>query len=131
MAKLIHTMIRVSDLGTSVDFYRKALALHIKEQFVFDDYTLTYLANPETGFELELTHNHGVQLAYTHGSGYGHIAVSVDNIEQTHNELKQLDILPSDIKTIHHQDRVLATLFFITDPDGYKIEFLQRNGRYQ
>ncbi|WP_341665775.1 VOC family protein [Vibrio sp.] len=131
MAKLIHAMIRVSDLSTSVDFYRKALALHIKEQFVFDDHTLTYMANPETGFELELTYNHDAHLSYTHGSGYGHIAVSVENIQHTHNELKKLDILPSDIKTIHHQDRVLATLFFITDPDGYKIEFLQRNGRYQ
>ncbi|WP_337969378.1 VOC family protein [Vibrio pectenicida] len=131
MAKLIHTMIRVRDLSTSIKFYRKVLALNIKEQFIFDDYTLTYLANSETGFELELTHNHNTNKLYTHGSGYGHIAVVVDNIQQTHIELKELGILPSDIKTIHYQGGLLATLFFITDPDGYKIEFLQRNGRYQ
>ncbi|GLT17647.1 lactoylglutathione lyase [Vibrio zhanjiangensis] len=130
MTKLVHTMIRVHDLSMSIEFYRKALGLNIKEQFVFKDYTLTYLANQETDFELELTHNHNEDTAYTHGSGYGHVAVTVDCIHHTHKTLKELDIPPSDIKTIRYQDRLLATLFFIVDPDGYKIEFLQRNGRY-
>ncbi|EIV8657529.1 VOC family protein [Vibrio parahaemolyticus] len=130
MTKMIHTMIRVRDLDRSIQFYRDALELEIKDQYVFDGFSLTYLANEETGFELELTHNHGQSEPYTHGSGYGHLAVSVDDIEQAHKRIKSLGIEAGDIKAFDHQQKHLATFFFVTDPDGYKIEFLQRQGRY-
>lgn len=130
MTKMIHTMIRVSDLERSVKFYRDALELDIKDQYVFDGFSLTYLANKETGFELELTHNHDQSEPYELGNGYGHLAVSVDDIESTHQRIKNLGIEAGDIKTFDHQQKHLATFFFITDPDGYKIEFLQRQGRY-
>ncbi|HGZ6743495.1 TPA: VOC family protein [Vibrio parahaemolyticus] len=130
MTKMIHTMIRVRDLDGSLQFYRDALELEIKDQYVFDGFSLTYLANEETGFELELTHNHDQSEPYTHGSGYGHLAVSVDNIEQAHKRIKSLGIEAGDIKAFDHQQKHLATFFFVTDPDGYKIEFLQRQGRY-
>ncbi len=130
MTKMIHTMIRVRDLDRSLQFYRDALELEIKDQYVFDGFSLTYLANEETGFELELTHNHDQIEPYTHGSGYGHLAVSVDDIEQTHKRIKSLGIEAGDIKAFDHQQKHLATFFFVTDPDGYKIEFLQRQGRY-
>lgn len=129
MTKMIHTMIRVRDLDRSLQFYRDALELEIKDQYVFDGFSLTYLANEETGFELELTHNHDQSEPYTHGSGYGHLAVSVDDIEQAHKRIKSLGIEAGDIKAFDHQQKHLAT-FFVTDPDGYKIEFLQRQGRY-
>lgn len=131
MTKLIHTMVRVQDLTASIEFYRAALELEMKDQFVFDGFTLTYLANRETGFELELTHNHDTKEPYSHGNGYGHIAVCVDDIHQTHLKLTTLGLAPSETKTMQHQGTDLATFFFITDPDGYKIEFLQRQGRYQ
>ena len=130
MTKMIHTMIRVSDLERSLKFYRDALELEIKDQYVFDGFSLTYLVNPETDFELELTHNHDQSEPYTHGNGYGHLAVSVEDIAATHRRLNSLDIETSGIKVFYHQERHLATFFFITDPDGYKIEFLQRQGRY-
>ncbi|ODX25626.1 lactoylglutathione lyase [Vibrio parahaemolyticus] len=130
MTKMIHTMIRVRDLDCSLQFYRDALELEIKDQYVFDGFSLTYLANEETGFELELTHNHDQSEPYTHGSGYGHLAVSVDDIEQAHKRIKSLGIEAGDIKAFDHQQKHLATFFFVTDPDGYKIEFLQRQGRY-
>ncbi|EJG1205457.1 VOC family protein [Vibrio parahaemolyticus] len=130
MTKMIHTMIRVRDLDRSLQFYRDALELEIKDQYVFDGFSLTYLANEETGFELELTHNHDQSEPYTHGSGYGHLAVSVDDIEQAHKRIKSLGIEAGDIKAFDHQKKHLATFFFVTDPDGYKIEFLQRQGRY-
>ncbi|HHI4991725.1 VOC family protein [Vibrio parahaemolyticus] len=130
MTKIIHTMIRVRDLDRSLQFYRNALELEIKDQYVFDSFSLTYLANEETGFELELTHNHDQSEPYTHGSGYGHLAVSVDDIEQAHKRIKSLGIEAGDIKAFDHQQKHLATFFFVTDPDGYKIEFLQRQGRY-
>ncbi|EJG1898486.1 VOC family protein [Vibrio parahaemolyticus] len=130
MTKMIHTMIRVRDLDRSLQFYRDALELEIKDQYVFDGFSLTYLANEETGFELELTHNLDQSEPYTHGSGYGHLAVSVDDIEQAHKRIKSLGIEAGDIKAFDHQQKHLATFFFVTDPDGYKIEFLQRQGRY-
>ncbi|EHH1245626.1 VOC family protein [Vibrio parahaemolyticus] len=130
MTKMIHTMIRVRDLDRSLQFYRDALELELKDQYVFDGFSLTYLANEETGFELELTHNQDQSEPYTHGSGYGHLAVSVDDIEQAHKRIKSLGIEAGDIKAFDHQQKHLATFFFVTDPDGYKIEFLQRQGRY-
>ncbi|GAJ77722.1 VOC family protein [Vibrio diabolicus] len=130
MTKMIHTMIRVCDLDRSLQFYRDVLELEIKDQYIFDGFSLTYLANEETGFELELTHNHDQTEPYTHGSGYGHLAVSVEDIEQTHKRIKSLGIEAGDIKAFDHQQKHLATFFFVTDPDGYKIEFLQRQGRY-
>jgi len=130
MTKLIHSMIRVSDLTESIEFYRTALQLNIKDQFVFDNFTLTYLTNPTTEFELELTYNHSQTEPYTHGTGYGHIAVSVEDIESTHAYLSDKGIQASDIKVLEHHSAPLARFFFITDPDGYKIEFLQRQGRY-
>ena len=130
MTKLIHTMVRVSNLTESINFYRAALDLDIKDQYVFDNFTLTYLSNPQTGFELELTYNHNQSEQYTHGNGYGHMAVSVEDIEQAHQRMIALDIEASDIETLDHNQAHLATFFFIIDPDGYKIEFLQRQGRY-
>ncbi|BDR17550.1 VOC family protein [Vibrio sp. STUT-A16] len=130
MTKMIHTMIRVSDLDRSLQFYRDVLELEIKDQYIFDGFSLTYLANEETRFELELTHNHDQTEPYTHGSGYGHLAVSLEDIEQTHKRIKSLGIEAGDIKAFDHQQKHLATFFFVTDPDGYKIEFLQRQGRY-
>ena len=77
MTKLIHTMIRVRDLDRSVRFYREALELAVRDHFPFDGFSLTYLANDQSGFELELTHNQGQAEPYSHGNGYGHLAVTV------------------------------------------------------
>ncbi|WP_333473868.1 VOC family protein [Shewanella nanhaiensis] len=130
-SKLIHTMIRVRDLETSIAFYQAALGLEIKEQFIFDEFTLTYLGNQTTDFELELTYNHDTDNDYSHGSGYGHIAVSVEDIEESFHGLTLLDMKPTNIKHLNHKNTHLASFFFIQDPDGYKIEFLQRSKRYR
>ncbi|WP_394134343.1 VOC family protein [Aliivibrio fischeri] len=130
MTKLIHSMVRVQDLSASIKFYRDALELEIVNQYHFNNFSLTYLANSETGFEIELTHNHDQHEPYVHGNGYGHIAVSVDCIYTAHKRLSACGINASDIKSFDHEGELLATFFFITDPDGYKIEFIQRAGRY-
>jgi len=131
MTKLIHSMIRVSHLENSLNFYRHALELELKDKVIFDDFTLAYLANAESDFELELTHNHSSTEPYQLGNGYGHLAVSVDDIEQAHQRLIQHGIEAGEIKHFSHQGKHLATFFFTQDPDGYKIEFIQRQGRYQ
>ena len=130
MAKLIHTMIRVMDEERSVKFYADAFGLQVAARFAFDTFTLIYLRNSENDFEVELTVNHGQAEPYTHGGAYGHVAVCVDDIEAEHARVTQLGLAPAPVKQMQHNGNPLAKFFFITDPDGYKIEVLQRNGRY-
>ena len=134
MAKVIHSMIRVLDLEKSVDFYQKALGLKEDRRIDFDDFTLVYLRNAEADFELELTLNKGRTEPYTHGSGYGHIAVCVDDVDQEYARIKQLDTSPTqltDITEMSNNGEIMAKFFFMKDPDGYEIEVLQRSGSYQ
>ena len=131
MAKIIHTMIRVVDLDKSLKFYKDALELDIAERLDFDGFSLVYLRNEESDMELELTWNEGTEEAYSHGSGYGHIAVAVDDLEAGHQKLSELGYEPADVKEFFREGQLLAKFFFVQDPDGYKIEFLQRHGRYQ
>ena len=84
MAKAIHMMIRVLDEARSVAFYEKAFGLGIADRYVFESFTLVYLSNAETPFEVELTINHGRTEPYDLGAGYGHIAFAVDALEAEH-----------------------------------------------
>jgi len=124
-------MIRVVDLDKSLKFYKEALELDIAERLDFDGFSLVYLRNEENDMELELTWNEGTEEAYSHGSGYGHIAVAVDELEAEHQKLSDLGYEPADVKEFFREGQLLAKFFFVQDPDGYKIEFLQRHGRYQ
>ncbi len=130
MAKAIHTMVRVLDEDKSVDFYKTAFGLNVEDRFEFDGFTLVYLKNPENDFEVELTVNHGTSEPYTHGSGYGHLAVSVDDVDAEHARMSDAGIEPTPVKEFHREGALMAKFFFVQDPDGYKIEVLQRHGRY-
>ena len=130
MAKAIHTMIRVMDETASVNFYTRAFGLRVKDRFGFDGFTLVYLKNDENDFEVELTVNHGRAEAYTHGTGYGHLALSVSDIEFEHKRFADAGFNPNPVKEFHRDGALLAKFFFVSDPDGYKIEVLQRHGRY-
>ena len=130
MAKTIHMMIRVIDEAKSVKFYESAFGLGIEDRFDFDGFTLVYLKNPENDFEVELTINHGRTEAYTHGTGYGHLAVSTDDVAREHARMSAAGLGLTAIKEFHREGILMAKFFFIQDPDGYKIEVLQRHGRY-
>jgi lactoylglutathione lyase len=130
MAKAIHTMIRVMNEAKSVEFYSKAFSLMVKDRYDFDDFTLVYLKNDANDFEVELTINHGRSEAYTHGTGYGHLALSVSDIDFEHKRFEKLGLNPNPVKEFHRDGALMAKFFFVTDPDGYKIEVLQRHGRY-
>lgn len=131
MAKAIHSMIRVLDEARSVAFYRDAFGLEVADRFVFDGFTLVYLRNAEADFEVELTVNHGRTGPYALGDGYGHLAVAVDDLDAEHRRVTEAGLAPNPIRDMQHDGRPLARFFFITDPDGYKIEVLQRRGRYR
>jgi lactoylglutathione lyase len=130
VAKFIHAMIRVQDLERSLDFYRRALTLEPGHRLDFPDFTLVYLKNRESEFELELTFNHARGEPYTHGTGYGHVAVTVADLAGEHERLDRLGFAPTPIKELKREREVLARFFFMTDPDGYKIEVLERSGHY-
>lgn len=130
MAKMIHSMIRVLDEARSVAFYNAAFGLKVAERLDFDSFTLVYLANAETGFELELTINKGREEPYELGNGYGHLAVSVEDVDAEHARLTALGLNPRKLVDFAPGGTVLARFFFIQDPDGYEIEVLRRGGRY-
>ena len=131
MAKSIHSMIRVLEEARSVDFYAKAFGLAVAERLDFETFTLVYLSNAESEFELELTINKGRTEPYQLGDGYGHFAVSVDDLGTEHARITELGLAPGKIVEFNRDGGLLARFFFITDPDGYKIEVLQRHGRYK
>lgn len=130
MARAIHTMLRVLDESQSVSFYRTAFALDVADRFDFDDFTLVYLSNPESDFEIELTINKGTTEPYDHGSGYGHVAFTVEDLDAEHARFTAAGLSPRDIVEFNRDGELMARFFFVEDPDGYKIEVLQKHGRY-
>lgn len=124
-------MIRVLDEARSVDFYRKAFGLDVAERLDFETFTLVYLSNAEAELEVELTVNKGRQEPYALGDGYGHLAVSVADLDSEHDRLGALGLNPKKIVEFNRDGAVLARFFFLEDPDGYKIEVLQRQGRFK
>jgi lactoylglutathione lyase len=130
MAKIIHTMLRVSDLERSTRFYESVLGLAETHRLDFLTFTLVYLKSPENDFELELTLNKGRTEPYSHGDGYGHLAACVDDLEAEQRRCKAIGYSPGDIKQLAHGDQRVARFFFITDPDGYKLEIIERGGHY-
>ncbi|MEP3477486.1 MAG: VOC family protein [Hyphomicrobiales bacterium] len=130
-AKLIHSMIRVMDEEKSTKFYEQAFSLEVFERFDFDDFVLIYLKNRHSNFELELTVNKSQTEPYDLGNGYGHIAVVVDDVEAEHQRLTKLNLNPQNLVEFNSHPTLKAKFFFVTDPDGYKIEVLQKMGRFQ
>ena len=131
MAKTIHSMVRVLDEAQSIEFYSKAFGLEVVDRLDFESFTLIYLSNGESGFELELTVNKGRTEPYTLGDGYGHLAVSVSDVEAEHARLIDAGLSPRKLVDFQNAGVKVAKFFFIEDPDGYQIEVLQRGGRFQ
>ena len=131
MANPIHSMIRVLDEARSVDFYRRAFGMRVADRYDFEGFTLVYLLADDSGFELELTINHGRTEPYVLGDAYGHIAFVVDNLEAEHERFKLEVLAPNPIRKFHREGALMAKFFFVQDPDGYRIEVLQRHGRYR
>jgi lactoylglutathione lyase len=130
MAKMIHSMIRVLEEARSLDFYDTAFGLKVADRLDFPEFTLVYLSNPEQSFELELTINKGRTEAYDLGSGYGHLAVVVEDLDAEHRRFEAEGLRPRKIVAFERDGTLLARFFFVEDPDGYKIEVLQRHGRF-
>lgn len=131
MAKQIHSMIRVLDEHRSVQFYETAFGLSVADRLDFSNFTLIYLSNSETDFELELTVNKGTTEPYDLGNGYGHLAVSVDDLDAEHARFEAAGLNPRKLVEFAPDGEIVARFFFVADPDGYEIEVLERGGRFK
>jgi lactoylglutathione lyase len=123
-------MFRVLDEARAVDFYEKAFGLAVADRIDFDEFTLIYMRNAEADFEVELTVNKGRTEPYDLGDGYGHLAVVVDDVDRENARLTDLGYSPRNVAELKRDGVPFARFFFVQDPDGYKIEVLQRGGRF-
>lgn len=125
--RILHAMLRVGNLQRSLDFYTQVLGMQLIRQKDYPDgrFTLAFVgygAESETAV-LELTHNWDTE-SYDLGNGFGHIAVEVDDAYQACEAVKQLGgKVTREAGPMKHGTTVIA---FVEDPDGYKIEFIQK-----
>ena len=81
-------------------------------------------SNSENDFEVELTINHGRTDPYTHGDGYGHIALAVDDVDAEHERFSAAGLSPTDVKEFHRDGALMAKFFFVQDPDDHGGRFI-------
>ena len=128
MAKPIHSMIRVLTRPARSTSTARPSASKAADRFDFDGFTLVYL-HGQNAFEVELTVNQGRTEPYALGDAYGHIAFVVDDLAAEHARFEG----GTGAQPMRNSTRgaLMAKFFFVQDPDGYRIEVLQRHGRYR
>lgn len=123
MPELLHTCYRIGDIDRSVAFYAALGFEELRRTPIGDDATNVFVGLPGDGPRLELTYNHGVH-EYEIGTGYGHIAVSSADLDATLAELAEQGITPE--RPPYTIGSGSTRLCFVRDPDGYRIELLER-----
>lgn len=128
--RLLHTMLRVGDLNKSVDFYTRVLGMTLlrRNDYPEGKFTLAFVGyGPETEHAvIELTYNWGVD-KYDLGNAFGHIALEVDDAYAACDKIRAAGgKVVREAGPMKHGSTVIA---FVDDPDGYKIELIQRKGR--
>jgi lactoylglutathione lyase len=126
--RLLHTMLRVGDLRRSIDFYTQVLGMKLLRTTERPEqkYSLAFVGygnNPEHA-EIELTYNHGVE-SYELGTAYGHIAIGVADVYSACDKIRTSGgAVTREPGPVKGGTTVIA---FVTDPDGYKIELIERD----
>ncbi len=127
-ARYLHTMLRVKNLDASVDFYTRLMGMkELRRREVPEGkYTLVFVGYGDEANHtvLELTYNWGQDSGYDLGTGFGHLAVAVPDVTATCNELRQAGVkITREPGPVKFGTTMIA---FIEDPDGYKIELIER-----
>lgn len=130
--RILHTMLRVGSLEKSIDFYSNVLGMRVlrRKDYPEGKFTLAFVGYQEEidGAVLELTHNWDVE-KYELGTGYGHIAIEVDDAYLACEMVKKRGgKVTREAGPMKHGATVIA---FVEDPDGYKIEFIQKKIRQE
>ena len=126
--RLLHTMLRVGDLQRSIDFYTRAMGMQLlrttqRPEQKYDLAFLGYASNPDQA-EIELTYNYGVS-SYEMGTAYGHIALGVPDAIAACEKIRQAGgKITREAGPVAGGTTVIA---FVQDPDGYKIELIERD----
>jgi lactoylglutathione lyase len=124
MSELIHTCYRIGDIDRSVAFY-EALGMTELGRFPIRDEAINvFMGFDGDGPRLELTYNHGVE-SYEMGTGYNHIAITVENLDAVLPQLADKGIEPE--KPPYSVREGGSRLCFVRDPDGYRIELIERS----
>ncbi len=124
MSELIHTCYRVLDLDRSVAFYERLGFEELRRMAIGDDATNCFMGLPGDGARLELTFNHGRAEPYEIGSGYGHIAITVDDLDATLERLAGEGIEPERPPYTVRDGG--SRICFVRDPDDYRVELIER-----
>lgn len=126
---ILHTMLRVGNMTRSIDFYTQVLGMNLLRTTERPEqkYSLAFVGfgkgNTDGQSEIELTHNHGID-KYELGNAYGHIAISVPDAYAACEKIKaEGGNVSREAGPVAGGDTIIA---FVTDPDGYKIELIQR-----
>lgn len=127
--RFLHTMIRVRDLEKSLDFYTRHLGMKVlrKKDYPSGEFTLAFVGygDENSNAVIELTHNWHQEEPYELGDAFGHLAIGVPDIYGTCAELEKEGVkIPRPPGPMKHGGSEIA---FIEDPDGYKIELIQRS----
>jgi lactoylglutathione lyase len=124
MSELIHTCYRITDIDRSVSFYEK-LGFEEKARMpIRDEATNVFMGLPDDGARLELTYNHGHDEPYDLGTGYGHIALAVDDLDDVLGQLESDGIEPERPPYTVREGG--SRLCFVRDPDGYRVELIEK-----
>jgi lactoylglutathione lyase len=124
VSELIHTCYRVLDLDRSAAFYEKLGFEELRRVPIRDEATNLFMGLPGDGARLELTYNHGRTDPYEIGSGYGHIAITTDDLDGTLERLATDGIEPE--KPPYQVREGGSRICFVRDPDDYRIELIER-----
>lgn len=131
-SRILYTMLRVGDLNRSIAFYRDALGMREIRRETFSEarFTLVFMGYSDevSGVTIELTYNWD-ENRYELGTGYGHIALEVVNIQIVCDRLKSLGIEivrdPGPMKFVPEETGEREVIAFIKDPDGYRVELIE------
>jgi lactoylglutathione lyase len=125
VSELIHTCYRILDIDRSVAFYEKLGLEEYARKPIRDEAINVFMGLPGDGARLELTWNKGVDEPYEIGTGYGHIALTVDDLDAALGALAEQGIEPE--RPPYTVSEGGSRICFVRDPDDYRIELIERS----
>ena len=122
---LVEICLRVRDIDATLDFYTSLFDFEVasRREFPDDKFDLIYLNSPGSSVQIELTYNYDAE-PYVIGNGFSHLGVTVNDLEKMHEVCKASSYETGELKGL---SGTKASYFFVTDPDGYRIEVKRKN----
>ena len=129
-ARLVHCMMMVSDLERAIDFYGKALQFTVVDRHRYEGHDLAYLRSPAAAIEIELVKPDAAQSALGDRDESWHLGFTVTDLEAEFARLTALGTQLDPMESYVANGKLQTRYFYLYDPDGHQIEFLEARGRY-